>query len=53
MSREQLQFTETCHFPNLCKKTPFNSTDLAIGPGIKELTENPELQRHEKIVAES
>lgn len=44
MPREQLQFTETCHSQNLCKK-PFNFTDLAVGPAVKELMETLELQR--------
>lgn len=53
MPREQIQLTKSCHFQNLCKKKPFNFTDLAVAPGVKELIENTELQLHMKTTAES
>lgn len=53
MPGEQLQLTEVCYFPNLCKKKPFNFTDLAVGPGVKKLIENPALQLHMKTAASS
>lgn len=46
MPREQLQFTESCHFQNLSKTKPLNVTDLAVDPRAKEHIENPELKLH-------
>lgn len=54
MPREQLQFSECCHFQNFSKtKKPLNVTDLAVDPGVKELTENSELTLHMITEADS
>lgn len=40
--REQLQFTESCHFQNLSEtKKPLNVTDLAVDTEAKDLLKTP------------